>query len=265
MTGGQLPPRPTGQVRALGAAVEAWGSDGGTTCRRPGLPWRSTRDPWAVLVSEVMAQQTQVSRVVPAYRRFLVAFPTPAACAAAPLGDVLRAWEGMGYNRRGSRPAARRRLGRRRPRWRGPGLPGGVAVSAGGRPLHRQGCPRFRLRARRGGRGHQRRTRPRPGGGGASAPARRGPGAGRLHGPAGTGLVVRAVPARPRGDGVHAACAVVWLVPGTAAMPVGRRRAARPGSCGEVGRRPDPAGPVRRLGPSGPGTVGGRPAHRSPP
>ncbi len=100
MTGGFPRPRPADQARALGAAVEAWGSDGGATCRRPGLPWRSTRDPWAVLVSEVMAQQTQVSRVVPAYRRFLIAFPTPAACAAAPLGDVLRAWEGMGYNRR---------------------------------------------------------------------------------------------------------------------------------------------------------------------
>ncbi len=100
MTGGFPRARPTDQVRALGAAVEVWGSDAGATCRRPGLPWRSTRDPWAVLVSEVMAQQTQVSRVVPAYRRFLVAFPTPTACAAAPLGDVLRAWEGMGYNRR---------------------------------------------------------------------------------------------------------------------------------------------------------------------
>jgi A/G-specific adenine glycosylase len=53
-----------------------------------------------VLVSETLAQQTQLSRVVPAYHRFLTAFPTPDACAAAPLGDVLRAWEGMGYNRR---------------------------------------------------------------------------------------------------------------------------------------------------------------------
>ena len=91
--------RPVRQVRALGAAVEAWGSvDGGT--RRPDLPWRRTRDPWAVLVSETLAQQTQIARVVPAYHRFLESFPSPSACAAAPLGDVLRAWEGMGYNRR---------------------------------------------------------------------------------------------------------------------------------------------------------------------
>ncbi len=64
------------------------------------MPWRSTRDPWAVLVSEVMAQQTQLVRVIPAYLRFLDLFPTPASCAAAPVGDVLRAWRGLGYNRR---------------------------------------------------------------------------------------------------------------------------------------------------------------------
>ena len=83
----------------MGEAIERWGSAEGTS-RRPDLPWRSTRDPWAVLVSETLAQQTQLVRVVPAYHRFLGAFPTPGACAAAPLGDVLRAWEGMGYNRR---------------------------------------------------------------------------------------------------------------------------------------------------------------------
>ena len=64
------------------------------------LPWRQNRDPWAVLVSEVMLQQTQVARVVPVYERFLARFPTVAACAAAPAGDVLRAWAGLGYNRR---------------------------------------------------------------------------------------------------------------------------------------------------------------------
>jgi A/G-specific adenine glycosylase len=64
------------------------------------LPWRRTRDPWAVLVSEVMLQQTQVSRVVPRWERFLARWPTPAACAAAPLGDVLTEWQGLGYPRR---------------------------------------------------------------------------------------------------------------------------------------------------------------------
>ena len=64
------------------------------------LPWRRTRDPWAILVSETMLQQTQVSRVVPRWHTFLEAFPTPAACAAAPVGEVVRLWDGLGYNRR---------------------------------------------------------------------------------------------------------------------------------------------------------------------
>ena len=64
------------------------------------LPWRRTRDPWAVLVSETMLQQTQVPRVETRFRAFLDEFPTPAACAAAPAGDVVRAWAGLGYNRR---------------------------------------------------------------------------------------------------------------------------------------------------------------------
>lgn len=88
------------QVRAIGRVITAWGTADGRTSRRPELPWRSTRDPWAVLVSEIMAQQTQVGRVAPVFRRFLDRFPDPPACAAAPLGDVLRAWQGMGYNRR---------------------------------------------------------------------------------------------------------------------------------------------------------------------
>lgn len=64
------------------------------------LPWRATRDRWAVLVSEVMAQQTQVSRVVPKWQQFMQRWPTPADCAQAPLADVLRLWSGLGYPRR---------------------------------------------------------------------------------------------------------------------------------------------------------------------
>jgi A/G-specific adenine glycosylase len=64
------------------------------------LPWRGTRDPWAVLVSELMLQQTQVARVLPKYEAFLRRFPTVAACASAPVGDVVRLWAGLGYNRR---------------------------------------------------------------------------------------------------------------------------------------------------------------------
>ena len=64
------------------------------------LPWRRTRDPWAILVSEVMLQQTQAPRVIPKWQAFVDAYPTPAACAAASLGDVLRLWQGLGYPRR---------------------------------------------------------------------------------------------------------------------------------------------------------------------
>src|SRR6476661_2858186 len=64
------------------------------------LPWRETRDPYAVLVSEVMAQQTQVDRVVPRWERWLQRWPTIEALAAAPAADVIREWQGLGYNRR---------------------------------------------------------------------------------------------------------------------------------------------------------------------
>lgn len=64
------------------------------------FPWRHTRDPYAVLVSEVMLQQTQAPRVVPYFEAWLDAFPTLEALAAAPLEPVLRLWQGLGYNRR---------------------------------------------------------------------------------------------------------------------------------------------------------------------
>jgi A/G-specific adenine glycosylase len=67
--------------------------------RRP-LPWRETRDPYALLVSEVMLQQTQALRVVPYYERWLARFPDAPALADAPTRNVLEAWSGLGYNRR---------------------------------------------------------------------------------------------------------------------------------------------------------------------
>jgi A/G-specific adenine glycosylase len=65
------------------------------------LPWRRTRDPYAILVSEVMLQQTQVERVIPRYREWLERWPTAEALADASPADVIRAWQGLGYNRRG--------------------------------------------------------------------------------------------------------------------------------------------------------------------
>jgi A/G-specific adenine glycosylase len=64
------------------------------------LPWRRTRDPYAILVSEMMLQQTQVERVQPRYLRWLDRWPTVSSLAAADTADVLRGWQGLGYNRR---------------------------------------------------------------------------------------------------------------------------------------------------------------------
>lgn len=64
------------------------------------LPWRETRDPWHILVSETMLQQTQVARVRDRYQEFLERFPSPGACAAAPTSEVIALWAGLGYNRR---------------------------------------------------------------------------------------------------------------------------------------------------------------------
>lgn len=81
--------------RRLVEALHTWGD-----AVRRDLPWRRTRDPWAVLVSEAMLQQTQVARVADRFEGFLERFPDPAATASAPLADVLDAWAGLGYYRR---------------------------------------------------------------------------------------------------------------------------------------------------------------------
>ena len=70
---------------------------------RRDLPWRRTTDPYAVLVSEIMLQQTQVPRVAPRYLEWLETWPTLESLAGAPLGDVLQRWQGLGYNTRARR------------------------------------------------------------------------------------------------------------------------------------------------------------------
>lgn len=77
------------------AQLLAWFSQSGRD-----LPWRKTKDPYAILVSEVMLQQTQVERVVPRYLAWLERWPTVEALAGASAADVIRAWQGLGYNRR---------------------------------------------------------------------------------------------------------------------------------------------------------------------
>jgi A/G-specific adenine glycosylase len=87
-----LPPETLATIR--GALLEWFAQQGRD------LPWRHTRDPYKIMVSEIMLQQTQVDRVVPKYLAFLALFPSLAALAAAPTADVIRAWTGLGYNRR---------------------------------------------------------------------------------------------------------------------------------------------------------------------
>lgn len=82
-------------LRTIQTALLAWFAVNGRD-----LPWRRTRDPYQILVAEIMLQQTQVERVKPKYAAFLAQFPSLQALAAASPGDVIRAWAGLGYNRR---------------------------------------------------------------------------------------------------------------------------------------------------------------------
>lgn len=94
-TSGAGAPLDDGRVAQLRERLARWHAGDGRSLR-----FRGTLDPWAILVSEVMAQQTQVARVEPAWEAFMAAYPTPAALAAASPAEVLRRWAGLGYNRR---------------------------------------------------------------------------------------------------------------------------------------------------------------------
>jgi A/G-specific adenine glycosylase len=86
---------------------------------RRDLPWRHTTDPYRILVSEMMLQQTQVERVVPFYKKFVRRFPSARSLARSPFSEVLRHWQGLGYNRRAKylHLAARQIAERGFPRW----------------------------------------------------------------------------------------------------------------------------------------------------
>src|ERR671917_2597454 len=84
------------KTRAVREALLCWYDENARD-----LPWRRTRDPWRVLVSEVMLQQIQVKRVVPFYEAFVERFATPRALAEAPLAEAIRAWGDLGRYRRG--------------------------------------------------------------------------------------------------------------------------------------------------------------------
>src|SRR5207302_10040295 len=87
--------RPSLESEPVEAALLAWFAEHGRD-----LPWRRTRDPYAILVSEVMLQQTQVERVLPRYLEWLARWPTVEALAAASAAEVIREWQGLGYYRR---------------------------------------------------------------------------------------------------------------------------------------------------------------------
>ena len=91
------PDRPLGpdRIERVRAGLLAWFAE-----NRRDLPWRQTRDPYRIMISEVMLQQTQVDRVIPYYNAWLDRFPTVAALATAPTAEVIRIWAGLGYNRR---------------------------------------------------------------------------------------------------------------------------------------------------------------------
>ncbi len=92
------PVRDGASLAALRDAVLAWYDAHGRD-----LPWRRTSDPYAILVSEVMAQQTQIARVIGYWERWMARWPTPVALAAASPAEVLREWSGLGYNSRALR------------------------------------------------------------------------------------------------------------------------------------------------------------------
>ncbi len=96
--GSSLANQPPNQTRAIGAALLPW-----YRAHRRDLPWRQTRDPYAIWVSEVMLQQTQVETVRPYYARWLARFPDIAALAAASESEVLLLWQGLGYYSRARR------------------------------------------------------------------------------------------------------------------------------------------------------------------
>ena len=100
------------------------------------LPWRRTTDPYAITVSEVMLQQTQVVTVIPYYERWLKTFPTWKALATAKEHDVIKAWEGLGYYRR-AQPASAGEGGRGFG-WKNAAERRGAACFAGDRTLHRR-------------------------------------------------------------------------------------------------------------------------------
>ena len=129
------------KVEAVRNALISWFEENGRD-----LPWRRTRDPYRVLVSEIMLQQIQVVRAIPFYERFLERFPSVEALANAPISDAIRVWGDLGRYRRvvNLHRTARTIVGRARRR--GPLGPGGPREAPRHRPLHGERRRLLRLR-----------------------------------------------------------------------------------------------------------------------
>ena len=199
------------------------------------LPWRHTRDPYAILVSEVMLQQTQVERVLPRYLRWLERWPTVEALAAATAADVIVEWQGLGYNRRAislHRAACAVAHG---------GWPDDLTRAARRRAVHGRSRRQLRVRPRRPARRHERAPRA-----GADGRAVR--------------RVVRAGALRPRRDRLPRSRPALPRMPARGRMPVARsplravaqavaRSRARSGSGGpwRCARSPAAASPTTRM------------------
>ncbi len=141
--------------RRLGReALRAWYAP-----RRDAYPWRGSHDPYAIWVSEVMLQQTQASRVVPAFGSFLRRFPTVRALAAAARGDVVAEWGGLGYNRRAVRLSEAARAIVRDHGGRIPRDPVDAARAPRRRSVHGRGGGLAGVRRAGRGRRHQRAAR----------------------------------------------------------------------------------------------------------
>ena len=218
---------------------------------RRDLPWRRTRDPWSVLVAEVMLQQTQVERVVPRWHAFLERFPTTEACAAAPLADVLVEWSGLGYPRRARNlhltAAAVEASGGTIPDRLDAllGFPGigpytarAVLAFAFEQDVAVLDTNVGRVLARRAGR---------------SLRPRRGAGRGRRMGAPRPWVGLEPGPAGPGGDAVPAVRTGLHRVPGASDLPVGPLGLGHPRPGIGLGRGVHRPGPVRGVVPPGPG------------
>ena len=201
------------------------------------LPWRHTRDPYAILVSEVMLQQTQVDRVVPRYRSWLERWPTVDALAAASPAEVIVEWQGLGYNRRALA------LHRAATHVAAHGWPEDLMVLPGVGPYTAAAVRNFALR--RGGAAARRQRRARAAPHGPDLLGRRRAGA---HGPRRDDLprpnpTLRRVPARRRVPVTrHARRA------GPEAVPFRRLVPPAPGRCPSSSRNASPAGRAPRAG-----------------